>query len=74
MDRARKSANHGDATEFERSYGYVALRKEAMIVNIDVLLSLGRRVDAAAIARQLLLLGAPATQRARLEKLVLARP
>jgi len=48
---------------------YVALRKEAMLVNVDVLLSLGRRVEAAAIARQLLLLGAPASQRARLEEL-----
>ena len=81
LDLARASANRGDAagalrelTAFERRYQYVALRREAMIVNIDISLSLGRRVEAAAIARQLLRLGAPATQRARLEELVREQP
>jgi len=81
LDLVRASASRGDTagalrelSGFERSYGYIALRTEAMLVNIDVLLSLGRRVEAAAIARQLLRLGAPATQRPRLEELVRAQP
>ena len=81
LDLVRASASRGDAagalrelSGFERTYGYIALRTEAMLVNIDVLLSLGRRVEAAAIARQLLRLGAPATQRPRLEELVRAQP
>ena len=81
LDRARASANRGDAadavrelTGFERSYGYVSLRKEAMLVHVDVLLSLGRQVEAAAIARQLLLAGPPATRRAKLEELVRSQP
>ncbi len=81
LDLARASARRGDAagalrelTAFERNYGYVALRREAMLVHIDGLLSLGRRVEAAAIARHLLQLGAPATQRTRLEELVRGQP
>jgi len=81
LDLARSCANHGDAAGalkelngFDRNYGYIALQKEAMLVHIDVLLSLGHRVQAAAIARQLLLAGAPATRRASLEALVLGQP
>lgn len=81
LDLARACANRGDTTGalrelngFERNYGYIALRKEAMLVHIDVLLSLGHRVEAAAIARQLLLAGAPATRRASLEALVRGQP
>ncbi len=77
LDRVRAFANRGDAAGalrelngFGQSYGYATLHKEAMLVNIDVLLSLGRKVEAAALARQLLALGAPATQRAKLESLV----
>jgi hypothetical protein len=81
LDVARASAKRGDAagalrelTGFQSRQGYLALRREAMIVNIDVLLSLERRAEAAAIARQLLRMGAPATQRARLEELVSGQP
>jgi hypothetical protein len=81
LDRARASAHRGEPAaalreinSFEKSYGYVALRKESMLVNIDVLLSLGRRADASVLARQLLLAGAPANQRARLEELANAHP
>ena len=77
LDRARAFAARGDPTgalreidHFQRSSGYFALKKEAMLVNIDVLLSLGQKVEAAAIARQLLALGAPVTQRAKLEELI----
>jgi hypothetical protein len=81
LDLARAYANRRNAAaalqelnSFERNYGYIALRKEAMLVHIDVLLSLGRRREAAAIARQLLLAGAPATRRASLEALVNGQP
>ena len=81
LDRARALANRGDAagasrelSNFEHSFGYVTLRKEAMLVNIDVLLSLGRKAKAVTIAHQLLALGAPATQRAKLEALVRNQP
>jgi hypothetical protein len=81
LDHARATAHRGDAAAalqeldgFEHNYGYVALRKEAMLVRIDVLLSLARRTEAAATARQLLLSGAPANQRARLEDLVRGQP
>ncbi len=81
LDLARACANRGDANGalrelngFERNYGYIALRKEAMLVHIDVLLSLGHKVEAAAIAHQLLVAGAPATRRASLEALVHGQP
>jgi hypothetical protein len=81
LDQARAYAKSGNAAValrelngFEASFGYFALRKEAMLVRIDVLLALGRRKEAAATARQLLLSGAPATQRARLEDLVRNQP
>jgi hypothetical protein len=81
LDRARAFANRGDAagashelSHFERSFGYATLRKEAMLVNIDVLLSLGRKAEAITIARQLLAMGAPATHRAKLEALVRNQP
>ena len=81
LDQSRAYANRGNAVGalreldgFEASFGYVALRKEAMLVRIDVLLALGRRKEAAATARQLLLSGAPATQRARLQDLVRNQP
>jgi hypothetical protein len=81
LDRARGFASRGDATgalrelsTYGRNFGYVTLRKEAMLVNIDVLLSLGRRVEAVAIARQLLALGASTTQRAKLEALISNQP
>ena len=81
LDRARLAANRGAAatalrelTTFEHDYGYVTLRKEAMLVNIDVLLSLGRKAEAITLARRLLALGAPATQRAKLEGLVDEQP
>ena len=81
LDLARARASHGDSAGalqelqgFESQYGYAALRKEAMLVQIDVMLSLGHTVEAAAIARRLLLAGAPATRRASLEALVRAHP
>ncbi len=81
LDHVRATAARGDAAgalrelnAFEKGFGYFALRKEAMLVNIDVLLSLGQRSAAAATARQLLLMGAPANQRARLEELVRSQP
>jgi hypothetical protein len=46
----------------------------AELVIIDVLLSLGQSGEAAAMAGQLLPMGAPAFQRARLEDLVPSRP
>jgi hypothetical protein len=77
LDRARSTAHRGDANGalreldgFERKSGFVALRKEAMLVRIDVLLSLARQAEAAATARQLLLMGAPVNQRTRLEALL----
>lgn len=81
LDRARASANRGDATtalrelnSFERDFGYATLRKEALLVTIDALLSLGRKAEAVTLARQLLALGAPATQRVKLEALVGKQP
>ena len=81
LDRVRALANRGDATGalselngFGRSLGYVALQKEALLVHIDVLLSLGRKAEAIAIARQLLAIGAPATQRNRLDALIRSQP
>ena len=81
LDLARARANHGDAAgalrelnTFQSSDGYMALRKEAMLVKIDVLLSLGQEGAAAAIARQLLAMGVPGNQRARLEALVRSQP
>ena len=77
LDLARAFANRGNSTGalseldgFEKSFGYFALRKEAMLVKLDVLLSLGRKAEAAALARQLLLAGAPVTQRTKLEELI----
>ena len=81
LDRVRALANRGDATSalselnsFGRSLGYVTLQKEALLVHIDVLLSLGRKAEAIGIARQLLAIGAPATQRNRLDALIRGQP
>lgn len=76
LDRVRKLARQGNAAAavneldaFERSVGFAALRTESQLVRIDVLLSLARRDEAAAVARQLLAAGAPATQRNQLQAL-----
>jgi hypothetical protein len=73
LDRVRALAKQGNAAlalreldDFDRVFGYRVLLGESMLVRIDVLLSLGKRQAAAAIARQLLAAGAPATQRQRL--------
>jgi hypothetical protein len=73
LDRVRTLARQGKATlalreldDFAKLFGYRVLLTESMLVRIDVLLSLGQREAAAAVARQLLSAGAPATQRQRL--------
>lgn len=81
LDRARTAVSRGDAAmalreldEFERSDSYHDLGREVMLVRIEALLVMGHREEAAAIARRLLQLGAPATQRARLEQLCRTQP
>ena len=81
LDRARTAAYRGDAASalrelnsFEHDFGYATLRKEAILVTIDVLLSLGRTAEAVTLARQLLAMGAPATQRVKLQALVNKQP
>jgi hypothetical protein len=76
LDRARTYASRGAAAAalreldaFNRSFGYAALQREAMLVRIDALLAVGRRSEAAATARALLLSGAPVSQRRRLQEL-----
>jgi hypothetical protein len=73
LDRVRKLSKQGNAAlamreldDFDRVHGYRFLSSESKLVRIDVLLSLGMRQVAAGVARQLLLEGAPATQRQRL--------
>lgn len=81
LDRARAAVSRGDASmaireldEFARSGSYRALSHEAMLVRIEALLVMGYHDQAAVVARQLLQLGAPAMQRARLEKLSRTQP
>lgn len=76
LDRARAAVSRGDAAgalreldEFASRQPYRLLAGEVMLVRIDALLALGNRNEAAALARQLLQMGAPAPQRARLERL-----
>jgi hypothetical protein len=77
LDRARTLANRGapaaalrELDEFGRTYGYVAMRREALLVRLDVLLTLGQRAAATQVARELLALGVPAAQQSRLRELV----
>jgi hypothetical protein len=76
LDRARTFANRGAAAaalreldDFSRAYGYVAMRREALLVRLDVFLALGQRAAAAQVARELLALGVPAAQQSRLREL-----
>lgn len=77
LDRARTFENHGapaaalrELDDFNRTYGYAAMQREALLVRLDVLLALGQRGAAAQIARELLALGVPAAQQSRLRELV----
>lgn len=80
LDRTRMLANRGDAASalreldaFDRQFGYSVLQREATLVRIDVLLSLGRKAEAASAARRLLAMGASDAERARLEDLLKKR-
>ena len=77
LDRARNLANHGSTVAglqeldaFQQHFGYSTLRQEAMLVRFDVLLALGRKGEAAQIARVILTGNVPAAQRKRLQAVV----
>ena len=77
LDRVRAVASRGDAPTamreldaFSNKFGYIALQLEAKLVRIDLLLALGRRTEAAQLARAIPVSGVPVAQRKRLEQLI----
>jgi len=81
LDRVRILLRQGSPADalsewnrFESGSGYSVLRREALLVRIDVLLALGQRTDAAVTARQVLNHFPATAERTRLEDIAQIRP
>ncbi|HEY5960125.1 MAG TPA: hypothetical protein VIV60_26410 [Polyangiaceae bacterium] len=77
LDQVRSIWQKGDAAQallvlrnFERREGFLALQREALLTSIELLLALGERSQAAAVARRLLQAGVSSSERPRLEAIV----
>jgi hypothetical protein len=63
----------GELGTFEQSVGYQILRREALLVKIDVLQALGHRLEARAVAAECLRVSQTASQRERLQEFLRIR-